>query len=113
MARRLQTNANGALTFTELVWDDDEEDVSHPLIRIAELYKRDGEVLDTAERTPSWLYVNINELGLNGQLGRWEEEVNIKILDAEQNLSAGTYTFRLRATDGKEATDRTVELKVI
>ena len=67
MARRLQTNANGALTFTELVWDDDEEDVSHPLIRIAELYKRDGVVLDTAERTPSWLYVNINELGLRSE----------------------------------------------
>lgn len=112
MPRRLKQNNNGNLEFTEFVWDDDEDNVTHPLTEIVELYQRNDNILPNAQRRPNWLSATVNELGVNSQLERWEEEVNVKITNPDNNLSVGTYTFRFRASDGKEETDHTVELEV-
>lgn len=112
MARQLQKNNNGNLEFKELVWDDDEEDVEHPLNPSVQLDKRNGNKLQGPSRSPSWLGITINELGVNSNLERYEEEVVVTIQDPDNNLGSNTYTFLFKATDQKEETERTVKLTV-
>lgn len=113
MSRRLQPDSNGNLEFTELVYDEDKEDVDHPFPTIVRLDKIDGTPVSTAENEPDWLFATVSELGVNAQKERWEEKVTVIILDPEENLQANTtYTFRFQATDGVDTTDRLVNLKV-
>ena len=112
MPRQLQKNDNGNLQFTELVWDDDEEDVDHPLNPSVQLDKRNGSKLQGPSRSPSWIGITINELGVNSNLERYEEEVVVTIQSPDDNLGTNTYTFLLKATDGKEEKERRVNLTV-
>lgn len=112
MPRVLQINSNDNLEFTELVWDDDEENVDHPLAKVVELDSVDGVEQPPARRNPTWLNATVTELGISSVRDRWEEEVKVTIVNPEENLQRGTYTFLFRATDGEDITDRTVTLKV-
>lgn len=109
MARVLNVDGNGDLNFTEKVVDKDKDNLSHPLTNIVQLKSVNGS--PASDNTPSWLSATINEIGV--QNGRWEEEVNVTIKDAEQNLTANTtYTFEFKADDGYDSTLHTVELEV-
>jgi hypothetical protein len=113
MARQLTKNANGNLQFTEKVFDDDEENVDHPLPSIVELDEIDGQPVPSAARTPDWLQVTINELGVVVAEGRWEEELTVTIQNPDENLEADTlYQFLFRATDGTDTSDHRVTLEV-
>lgn len=109
MARTLTKNASDELTWTEKVYDDDEEDVSHPLTEKVELDKVDGTSQSGSDRNPPWLDAVVTELGVVG--GRWEEEVDVTV-DATALDPGTTYTFLYRGTDGKATTDLLRELKV-
>jgi len=113
MARQLTQNANGNLQFAEKVYDDDEENVDHPLPSIVELDEKDGQPVPSAQRTPDWLQVVINELGVVAAEERWEEELTVTIQDPDENLETDTlYQFLFRATDGTDTTDHYVTLQV-
>lgn len=108
MPRTLQLDSNGDLNFTEKVVDEDGDNVSHPLTNIVQIESINGN--EPQDRTPDWLNASVNELG--NVNGRWEEEVNVTIEDAESNLELGNYTFEFRADDGEEFTIHTVLLEV-
>lgn len=113
MSRKLSKNADGNLQFTEKVYDDDEEDVSHSLSLIAELDEVDGQPVPKAQRTPDWLQVTIDELGVVAAQERWEEKLTVTIQDPDENLEADTrYQFLFRATDGTDTSDHRVTLEV-
>ena len=113
MARQLTKNADGNLQFAEKVYDDDEENVDHPLPSIVELDEINGQPVPSAERTPGWLQVTIDELGVVAAEGRWEEELTVTIQNPDENLKADTrYQFLLRATDGTDTSDHRVTLEV-
>jgi hypothetical protein len=113
MARQLMKNANGNLRFVEKVFDDDEEDVSHPLSLLVELDEIDGQPVSGPGRTPDWLRATVSELGVVAAEERWEEEVTVTIQNPDQNLEADTlYQFLFRATDGTDTSDHYVTLQV-
>jgi len=113
MPRVLETNNNGDLSFKEFVWDDDEEDISYPIQSVVELDRVDGVKQTDARRDPDWLTYKTTELGVNSSLERWEEEVEVIIRNAENNLEIAEYTFLIIATDGKEESKRFVTLRVV
>jgi len=113
MARQLTKDANGNLQFTEKVFDDDEEDVDHPLSAVVELNEVDGQPVPGPERTPNWLQVTIDELGVVAGEERWEEEVTVTITSPDENLEVDTlYQFFFRATDGTDTSDYYITLQV-
>ena len=113
MSRKLTKNASGNLQFAEKVYDEDRENVDHPLPSIVELDEVDGEPVPDAQRSPEWLQATVSEFGDVLAEERWEEEVTVTITDPDENLEADTlYQFLFRATDGTDTTDHTVTLQV-
>jgi len=112
MPRTLTKNANGDLEFVESVWDDDGDNITYPLSDVVELDQIDGQKVPSVQRDPSWLLTTTIEYGFVPSNDRWEEDINVTILDPDANLSVADYRFVIKASDGKEETIRYFTLKV-
>lgn len=100
MARQLSPNTDGEYEWTEVVTDEDIDDLEHQ-DPVVQLHQVDGVDQTGADREPSWLRWEVEELGEVD--GVWKEKVHA-FAETKAIEDGKTYTFKYEATDGTDAT---------